>query len=190
MLSAGLEDVNDAAGDHVAGLGGVSGHMWGRSVRLQRFGALPFLDHDESIRAKFRLEITNALGIDRRPVFDTAFLTVNRRHVGVEFLQDRLTHAGFGGDDRNDMNHVFPLKRCVRKRCGVGSSIAGGFWSPSRHRLPPLPTQHFSARQASLARKSSSIAASPVRSNAPAYSAPQSGHQVLCTASENARYRK
>ena len=58
------------------------------------------------VGAEFRLKAADALGIDRGAVFDAAFLGVDRRHVGVKFLQDRVAHAGFGGDDGDNVDHV------------------------------------------------------------------------------------
>src|SRR6516162_10540882 len=106
--SSGLQHVDDAAGDHVAGLGGVGGHVRRGRVRPQRLGALPFLDHDKGVGSEFGLKAADPLGVDRGPVFDAALLGVHRRYVGGEFLEDRLPHAGFGGYDRDDMDHVSP----------------------------------------------------------------------------------
>src|SRR6516225_5671083 len=49
LPSPGLQHVDDAAGDHVAGLGGVGGHGRRGGMRSQRLGALPFLDHDKGV---------------------------------------------------------------------------------------------------------------------------------------------
>src|SRR5712671_7021499 len=80
------EHVDNAARDHVPGLGGVGGHVRGGGVCLQRIRALPFLDHDKSVGAELGLEAADALGVDRRAIFDAALLGMNRRYVGVEFL--------------------------------------------------------------------------------------------------------
>src|SRR6516225_6787660 len=189
--STRLQYVDHAALDHVAGLGGVCGHMRGCGMRLESLGAFPLLDDDKRVGAEFGLEIPDALRIDRWPVFDTAFLGMHRRHIGVELLQDRFAHAGFGGDDGDDMDHIgFLLRQCVRKCCGGGWSAMGGSLSPSHQSCPPPPMPRFSGHRASRARKSSNIAASLAQSNIRAYSARPSGHRALWTASGNARYRR
>src|ERR1700719_2673646 len=60
----------------------------------------------KGVGAELRLKAADALGVHRWPVFDTSLLGMDRRHVGVKFLQDRLPHAGFGGDDCNHVDHL------------------------------------------------------------------------------------
>ena len=109
-LSPRLQHVDDAACDPVAGFGGVSRHVRRGGVRPQRLGALPFLDHDESVGPELGLKASDPLGIDRRAIFDAALLGMHRGHIGAEFLEDRFAHAGLGGDDGDDVDHVFPLR--------------------------------------------------------------------------------
>ena len=73
--------------------GGVGGHVRSGRMRLQRLHALPFLQHDERVRAEFGLEAAQTLGVNGRAVFDAALLGMDGGHVGPELPQDRL-HAG------------------------------------------------------------------------------------------------
>src|SRR5215472_15408887 len=98
--------MDDTARDHVAGLGGIGGHVRRGGMRPQRLGALPLLDHDKGVGSKLGLKAADTLGVDRGPVFDATLLGVNRGYVGTKLLEDRLAHAGFGGDDCDDMDHV------------------------------------------------------------------------------------
>ena len=79
LASPGLQHVDDAACNHVASLGGVGGHVRRGAVRFQRIGALPFLDHDKGVGAEFGLKAADALGVDRRAIFDAALFGVDRR---------------------------------------------------------------------------------------------------------------
>ena len=60
------------------------------------------------------MKAADPLGVDRGSVFDAALLGMHRGDVGVEFLQDRLPHTGFGGDDRDDMDHGVPSGQAMR----------------------------------------------------------------------------
>src|SRR6185312_6706157 len=74
-------------------------------MRLERGRIGPLLDDDKSVGPELGLDRTHALGIDGGPVFDAALLGMHGRHVGAEFLEDRVALAGLGGDDGDDVDH-------------------------------------------------------------------------------------
>src|SRR5437764_432133 len=99
-------------------------------MRLESLDTLPLLHHDVGIGSELGLDAAHAFGIDRGAVLDAALLRMDRRHVGVEDLQDCVAHAGLGGDDGEDVDHAgrsLELLRSGEARCAMAAST------------PPLP---------------------------------------------------
>src|SRR5262249_10045231 len=116
LPSPRLQHVDDPAGNHVAGLGGVGGHVRRGRVGPQRLGALPFLDHDKGVWPELRLKTADTFGVDRRTILNAALLGVDSRHIGAEFLKDRLAHASFGGDDGDNVDHLYSFAQAMRSK--------------------------------------------------------------------------
>jgi hypothetical protein len=87
------QHVNDAAGNQLARLGGIGGHVRRGGVGLEGVEACPFLDDDETVGAELGLVGASALGVDRRGVFDAAGLGVDGRPLSA--ITEPLSAAGF-----------------------------------------------------------------------------------------------
>jgi hypothetical protein len=99
------EHVNDPARDHGSGFRRIGGHVRCGGMRLERVGARPFLDCDESVRAEFRLESAETLGIDRSTIFDAAVFCAHSRNIGTKIFEHRVALPWVGGDDGENMDH-------------------------------------------------------------------------------------
>src|SRR5207248_5844744 len=99
------ENVNDPARQQRFGLCRVGRHMRCGRMGFERAGACPFLDHDESVRAEFRLQSVETLGIDDSAVFDAALFCMHSWNIGTKSLEHHIALAWFGRDDCNDMDH-------------------------------------------------------------------------------------
>ena len=60
----------------------------------------------KGVGAVFRLK-RGPPRVDRGAVLDAALFGLDGGDVGAEFLQDRVAHAGLGGDDGDDVDHDF-----------------------------------------------------------------------------------
>jgi hypothetical protein len=68
--------MDDAAGDHVLGLGGIGRHVRRRCVGLEGVRALPLLDHHERVGTERRLELADVRCVSGRAVLDATLLGV------------------------------------------------------------------------------------------------------------------
>ena len=99
------QNVYRTACQQILGFRAVGRHVRRGSVCFQGVEVGPFFDDQESVGPVFFLKAGAILEIDRGAVLDAAVLGFDGGDVGAKCLQDGVPHAGFGGDNGDDVNH-------------------------------------------------------------------------------------